>query len=47
MEKFCLNLALEESISHYMLWNLWGIGVSISMIFYVVTKYIFNTFATI
>ena len=40
-------MAIQNAISDYTYWNMWGIAVSISMIFYVVQKFIFNIFATI
>jgi hypothetical protein len=38
---------MEKNISEYLVFNLYGIFVSIAMMFYVSTKFIFNIFATI
>ena len=42
-----LDSSVEEAIKVYTTWNMYGIFISLSMFFYVITKFIFNIFATI
>mmetsp|Transcript_37727 Transcript_37727/g.57764 ORF Transcript_37727/g.57764 Transcript_37727/m.57764 type:complete len:239 (+) Transcript_37727:1927-2643(+) len=47
MEMGARNATIDGKISDYKTWNMYGILISVAMMFYVLTKLIFNIFATI
>ena len=46
-EKDAQTKAIQAAIDNYKEWSMNGTLISLAMIFYVLTKFIFNTFATI
>lgn len=47
MEYSLMEDHIAKNITDYQLWNMYGIIISIGMMWYVITKFIFNIFATV